>query len=268
MKKFFTAAVTAATVVGLVGLVSIAPAQAATRQCQGNNVTKTFTTSATKFSFKGTNGNDVIAIVGGTQASPTTIYAGAGNDYICNFSSNTVIVFGEYGDDIFDAQKANSIFFGGDWGADYGVGGTGNDKFYGGPYADHLYGGGGLNYISGGAGNDILIGGPASDVMIGGAGDKDYVSPQDFGSVDSVADVVYASKSEQVNIGKGDAAYPTAAQLTAHDASIKASMLSVYKDKKKYKIVVAKISNGGVMRETVSVTRISNGALIDWWIAS
>ena len=106
--------------------------------CGGQPVTLIANSAGGNLDFSGTNGDDVIKVVG---PGNVTVNGFGGNDVICGGSGNDTI-----------------------------SGGAGNDQLFGGGGNDTLKGGGGDDVVVGEVGNDTLIGGLGNDLLIGGPG--------------------------------------------------------------------------------------------------
>lgn len=229
MKKFVSAAAVAAVFVGLAGVM---PAQAAPVTCAGVTATKVVNAKGADDVF-GTDGKDVI-VVNGTYKSVAyiTIYAGNGNDLICNQSATPLLVFGGAGNDDFRGNATPNIFLGG-LGDDNARGGDGNESLFGGAGNDVLDGLGGNDLVAGHAGNDRLFGGNGTDNVIGGSG-TDIVSGQSFGTQDDkAADRLYGDSKEMYTM-KGDITYIKADALTAFNKATRAAIAKKYADKSQF----------------------------------
>jgi len=122
-------------------------------------------------------GDDYIKIWNGVT-SPTTMYAGAGNDsligsknadHLCGGLGNDYVT-GLAGNDWVEGGEGNDSVFGGDGNdtvIDYGVG---NDFLYGDNGADCITAGAGDDYITAGAGNDTVCGEDGNDRISAGDG--------------------------------------------------------------------------------------------------
>jgi alpha-tubulin suppressor-like RCC1 family protein len=158
-----------------------APAPEQKTTCQGQAAT--ILVPDGQYDVKGTTGNDVVVANGGRHH----IDALAGDDLICTYGSDDVVVEGNAGNDrIFTGAGDDALYgdlangsIGYDGGDDELHGGAGNDtieagwgsdRVYGDAGADLLHGDGGDDALHGGDGNDMLYGEVGSDHMYGDAG--------------------------------------------------------------------------------------------------
>jgi Ca2+-binding RTX toxin-like protein len=125
--------------------------------------------------INGSDGNDRIQIVAGTNVLKDTLYGGEGDDTIYVGANGSLV----YGDDLQGNASGN----------DYIYGGVGNDTIYGGSNSsvdgssqylswngmDYLNGGDGDDFIYGQSGQDKIVGGLGADFIDGGD-DSDYIS--------------------------------------------------------------------------------------------
>lgn len=158
----------------------------------------------------GGDGNDGLFVMT-TDAIPTTVFGGAGDDgieawtgsagnivhggdgrdYISTSSGNDSI-YGDAGKDVIHSQGGNDLISGGG-GNDVLYGGDGRDRIYGGigadlmlgqAQADRLHGQTGNDTLDGGGGNDQLDGGAGSDSHVGSYGDDHFTA--DDGEADTL----------------------------------------------------------------------------------
>jgi len=198
------------------GLITIYNAETITGTAGGDNIYADH--------FQGGNiwldaegGNDTV-VVGSSTPVNTTVYGGAGNDYLTVYASNNALVYGDDnstvtadGDDYIIVTAQNNATVHGEGGNDYisayayndlsVTGGTGNDDID--AYA--------LNNmtVDGGSGNDSIYAYAWDDATVsGGAGDDsmyvyaDNASVNGDGGNDSIYVEAYASAS--VNGGSGN----------------------------------------------------------------
>jgi Ca2+-binding RTX toxin-like protein len=267
-KKFVSVAAVAVTLAGLAG---VTPASAASKvTCNGVTPTATVQAGSNNPFYIGTAGNDVIVVTGTAQAAPTEIFAGAGNDTICNQSGNRLFVFGAAGDDTYYGNNTASFFYGGN-GNDAAYGGAGNETLMGGAGNDYLYGGAGNDFVSGNAGDDVVFGGAGADTVIGGLGTDVLSGHGKESKDDKVADKLYGQTSEVYPKGTGDVVNPLDQAVASLNASMKKALTTQYKDTKKYVL-----SSGGqvIDGETFSGANIlevmdrASSNMIALWIAS
>lgn len=226
MKKTLAITAIAATILSLSALT---PAQAATTyECNGVKATMVAkTTDPSTLNRMGGPNADIIAVTGPKQGSPTVIFAGGGNDTICNLSSNSVLVTGGDGNDVYYGNNQPAYFYGGA-GDDSAFGSSGAETFDGGPGEDYLYGGAGNDILSGNDGMDIAFGGTGTDIIIGGTG-KDIVGGHGTEiKDDKVKDTIYASATELLGKGTGDVYKTLATDLVLYNAAAKKAFLAKY----------------------------------------
>lgn len=131
------------------------------------------------YKVTGTNGNDVILLVGQTNLlDGYTVDALGGDDLICTYHNDRdTIRLGTGNDRLLvqaGAYKYGTVVYG-DAGNDEIRTGTGRDWISGGGGADTIYAGGSSDYITGGGGNDLVNGDDEDDSIHGGDGD-DFLS--------------------------------------------------------------------------------------------
>lgn len=144
--------------VSLTGIVAHSP-QASAEEC-------TITVTESNVEVQGTDGPDVICIVGDNN----TIYAGGGDDVVTDDGTGNRIYLQD-GADIYDGTGGDSSFVDGGSGNDELTGTPGEDELDGGTGDDDLIGGEGIDSLNGGIGADDLQGGPGNDSLTGEVGD-------------------------------------------------------------------------------------------------
>jgi len=129
------------------------------------------------------------------------VHSHAGNDFVDNRTSVTMVAYGGNGNDTFLGGAGTDFLIGGTGnnyldgrgGGDVLVGGGGTNVMFGDDGSDTLYGGSGANYMFGGNGNDYLASGTGSNVLYGGAGTNTLVRK-------SAADLLYAAYGPTVSV--------------------------------------------------------------------
>jgi hypothetical protein len=227
LKKFLSVAAAAAALIGLVGA---APAQAAAPTCHGSKPTILVNVAKSGPFEIGTDGPDVILLTGTAKEGAFEVFAGKGDDLICNASTGRAIIFGAAGNDTFYGSARDDIFYGG-YGNDHAWGGVGRETIYGGPGNDWLEGGDGSDFVSGGAGNDIVYGNYGADTVIGGAG-KDVMGIGNGLYDDNAVDRYYGPASEipKGHLNKSDINYVQQSALDTLNRDTYNNLLSKYKD--------------------------------------
>ncbi|MDH3706891.1 MAG: alpha/beta hydrolase fold domain-containing protein, partial [Acidimicrobiia bacterium] len=146
---------TAALVVGLLGVAAVDTAAAPAPMCRGHEATLVGTDGAD--TLTGTAGRDVIVAGPGDDV----VRGLAGNDLICGGAGHDEI-FGGAGRDVIDA-------------------GPGHDHVRSGPDNDKATGGSGDDTLGGGAGDDRLRGGSGDDTARGHRGTDACWAERQFG---------------------------------------------------------------------------------------
>jgi Ca2+-binding RTX toxin-like protein len=95
------------------------------------------------------------------------IVMGPGDNFVAGAAStNTLLLHGRGGNDLFDTGSGRDLL----------DGGGGNDRLESGPSGDRLLGGPGNDFLNAEEGNDVLNGGPGSDGCNGGTGSNSFTS--------------------------------------------------------------------------------------------
>ena len=95
------------------------------------------------------------------------IVMGPGDNFVSGgASSNSLILHGRGGNDLFDTGSGRDVL----------DAGGGNDRLESGPGSDRLLGGPGSDFLNAEEGNDVLNGGPGSDGCNGGTGSNSFTS--------------------------------------------------------------------------------------------
>ena len=95
------------------------------------------------------------------------IVMGPGDNFVAGApSSNSLLLQGRGGNDLFDTGSGRDVL----------DGGGGNDRLESGPGSDRLLGGPGNDFLNAEEGNDVLNGGPGSDGCNGGPGSNSFTS--------------------------------------------------------------------------------------------
>lgn len=131
----------------------------------------TITQTSTDRPTVGTEGDDVICAIGGSQQ----ILGMGGNDIIIATAPGSYFIDGGFGNDIIDARLASKASVYGGWGDDTIYGSPGDDVLGGGAGDDIVYGYNGNDDISeGGDGKNTFYGGEGNDTITGGDGDETF----------------------------------------------------------------------------------------------
>lgn len=159
--------------------------------------------------FKGGAGADLLVIdaddqmrdIDGGTGIDTVVVADERGVVLNLAQTNTEIVYGGYGNDVFIGGGADNYFIEGASGKDIIIGGTADDVLSGQDGDDDIDGGAGDDLIRGGRGGDVLYGGAGGDVIEGGLGD-DWI---DAGANDDV--VIAGGGHDMVDGGSGTDIY-------------------------------------------------------------
>lgn len=120
------------------------------------------------------NGGSGLDIVFGSDAAPSTLYGGEGDDHLLAGERGAVLDGGPGDDWLIGAAGRDRLL--GRAGDDRLDGHAGNDVARGGDDADRISGGWGHDIISGGPGRDDLRGGPRDDTIYARDGYRDDVN--------------------------------------------------------------------------------------------
>jgi len=165
--------------------------------------------------FKGGAGADMLVIdaddhladIDGGSDIDTVVIADERGVLLNLAQTNTEVVYGGYGNDVFIGGGADNYFIDGAAGDDVIIGGSADDVLSGQDGIDNIDGGAGDDLIRGGRGDDRLLGGAGGDVIDGGLG-NDSISAGDNGDV-----VIASGGADTVDAGAGVDIYELRSRL-------------------------------------------------------